>query len=255
MLKRYYVYAPDKTGHPFLFSPYSQVSSFKNTVFSHGIVDCGYNILMKKKEYSKGFFEEYIELIGSLRELYGKEKMWYVPPDYPCERKILGFKESIKERIDKTIENTIYFCDLGLDVKWLIPLQGWKLTDYLYCINQYKENKIDLTQVGIGTVCKRKKRKPITIILNGIKKELNSSWIHAFGLTKKYLFNVFFSIDSFDTASYTLGRFKYLNKSERPERWNYPNFLFNEWKKDIDTLINTLSVQSQLKMYYEDKEK
>lgn len=246
MLERYYVYAPDRTGHPYIFSPYSQYRSLLNTTFDHGIVDCGYSILMKDKEYPAEFFEKYESVIRELREVFPRSRIWYVPPDYPCERKILGFKESLKERVEKTISNPLKFTKLDLDVEWLIPIQGWVLSDYIYCIDRYQEEGINLEKVGVGTVCKRRRRKPIITVLRGIKNKLPEAWIHAFGLTKRFLWETFDYIDSFDTASYNLGRLKYLNDPERPDNWNSHIFQFNQWKKDVDDLIRRYSLQSKI---------
>jgi len=248
MLERYYAYAPDRTKHPYIFSPYSQYRSLINQEFEHGMLDCGYNILLKEKEYPSEFYVNYKKIICELESIFNKDKIMYVTPDYPCERDVLGFSESIHERIEKTIKNTLEFVDEKPETNWLIPLQGYNKEDYVYCIERYIEEEIPLNQVGVGTVCKRKEKTSIYAVLKTIRDRLPNAWIHAFGLTKAYLEDVIFFINSFDTASYTWGRFKYLpmDKSQRPERWNYPDFLFQEWKIGVDKIIETYKNQTRL---------
>lgn len=239
MIERYYVYAGDRTGHPYLFSPFKFAKTMKPQKFKHGIIDCGYHIIMTEKEYPDGFHGDYMETIQELGAFFGKEKIWFVPPDYPCERDVLGFKETIRERVDKTVSSVENYLDQGLDVTWLIPIQGWVLRDYLYCIEEMSERNIDLSRVGIGTVCKRNKRKPIVNILYGVRKRLNNSWLHAFGLTTRYLEKVIMPINSFDSASYNLWRLQYLGDKARPSDWNDRVRNFYKWKRVVDKKIET----------------
>lgn len=242
-LKRYYVYAPDATGHPFLFAPFTRTSSLSNLQFNHAIIDCGFSYLLKYQDYPENFLEDYLGILN--RTVDDKSKFWCVSPDYPCEPRFFSYT-SLEERIFKTVNNAEY-CVTKSSLCWMIPLQGLTVDDYLSCISLYEERGIDLDVVGIGTVCKRKNRQAIRTVIRKIRQQLPNSWIHAFGLTLSSLRDVKYLIDSFDSAAYNFQRMQWLANPFRPLNWKSHQRSFNTWKKKVDSVLNEVQQQSFLK--------
>jgi len=137
-MQHFYVYAGDRTEHPFLFAPFSHVHLFPKQ-FKHGIIDCGFSYLKKRQVYPENFIEDYIQILRKVIKKRGN-RFWCVPPDYPCEPKFFKY-DDIDKRIVQTIESTEK-CLTYKEIDWLIPIQGLRKKDYLHCIDVYQERGI-----------------------------------------------------------------------------------------------------------------
>jgi hypothetical protein len=139
--------------------------------------------------------------------------------DFPCEPQLsLG---TVEERIQKTVLNAKELAKLAENEELVMVLQGYRIDDYLSCINLYEKEDLSLDHVAIGSLCRRKSNKEIYGILNAIRKVLPNSKIHGFGLSLTAVkdFSIFQLIDSFDTQAWLWeiksNRFKTLKPYER----------------------------------------
>lgn len=124
---------------------------------------------------------EYAAEVKRFRDEVGRMD-FAAPQDWMCEPGMIEKTGlSVEEHQRRTIDNFLELRSLGCDV---IPvIQGWKLDDYLRCIEAYDAKSIDLRTyetVGIGSVCRRNREKEIEAIINTIASV--GIRCHAFGV-------------------------------------------------------------------------
>lgn len=100
--------------------------------------------------------------------------------DYPCDERLISGL-SIKERVEKTADNTAELIDY---IPNLVPvLQGKTYDDYVYSLKLYEERDLLKEYIGIGSICIRKKTSEIVRIVKNLYHRLpRNTKIHCFGL-------------------------------------------------------------------------
>jgi hypothetical protein len=93
---------------------------------------------------------------------------WVAPQDWMCEPAITAKTgRTIRDHQHATVASV---CDLRARVEGVpvVPvLQGWRLGDYLRCVELYDAAGIDLTAeptVGLGSVCRRQATREIAVL-------------------------------------------------------------------------------------------
>ena len=191
------------------------------------MIDSGaYDLLIRGKLEEYPFSpKEYANAIKSL-EIHPN---YVVSMDYICSREE---KNNNKELIQKTIKNAeILRKEFGRDKKLcFIPVvQGYKLKDYLFCINDLVKKKVVINNdhIGIGSLVGRRNLKETREIIKSIYEYLRkndiSVNIHCFGLNlsvikNEEIFNMVNSIDSLAwTFPYRFGRVKVFTRERMIE--------------------------------------
>jgi hypothetical protein len=118
---------------------------------------------------------------------------WAAPMDWMCEPAVItggrmgplhfvGTHLSVAEHQRRTVNNHLELRALAPDLPIIPVLQGWRLVDYLHCVDLYTRAGIDLTRepvVGLGSVCRRQGTTEARVIV----EELATTGIrlHGFG--------------------------------------------------------------------------
>ncbi len=93
----------------------------------------------------------YAEEIGGLD--------WAAPQDWMCEPEALRRTgRDVAYHQAQSIASVLELRALAPTVHWVPVVQGWRLADYLACVEQYDKAGLDLRSepcVGIGSVCRR----------------------------------------------------------------------------------------------------
>jgi len=164
-------------------------------------VDCGgYTLLKSGVGHSP--IKEYVDYLRRWQpELYALR-------DYPCEPDLLDdLGETVESHQEKTIQDHKEMVDKTgeLDGKPVSVLQGWETSDYLHCIDRFREQGIPMNYVGVGSVCRRNAEAEIRDVLRNVRAELPDAHIHAFGVKTSVLSysDVPQLIDSADSLAYS----------------------------------------------------
>ena len=177
--------------------------------------------------------------------------------DYPCEPQILQkYNVTVKDQIHRTLEHHIKLLELSerleIKAKPIPVIQGWKIPDYLYCIDLFKEHGLITDYMAIGSTCRRTAVKETRNVILAVREELpNSIKLHAFGvklsvLNNKAVWDALYSADSsawdfwarfekrpLDTFNKSLETCrKYLEKIERLRR-----FFENQKVLEVNSLV------------------
>ncbi len=84
---------------------------------------------------------------------------WAAPQDWMCEPDMIRKTGlSIVEHQQRTVVSLLELRTIAPGVHWIPVIQGWRLADYLRCVELYAAAGIDLRAeptVGIGSVCRR----------------------------------------------------------------------------------------------------
>lgn len=111
---------------------------------------------------------EFADQVGELVEVMGRV-VWCAPQDYMCEPAVIGGGTfgrlhfvgtglSVREHVERTVQNALDLRALRPDLPWLYVVQGYTIDDYLLCLDLYRSAGVDLAAqpvVGIGSVCRR----------------------------------------------------------------------------------------------------
>jgi len=145
--------------------------------------------------------EEYLKYVKKVKATM------FALRDYPCEPQILEkYKITAKDQINRTLKNHIKLLELmdkfNVFSRPIPVIQGWKLEDYLYCLDLFKEHGLIFDYIAIGSLCRRASTKTIRKIILTLRKEL-PKWIriHGFGvkldvLKDKATWEAVYSVDS-----------------------------------------------------------
>ncbi len=126
---------------------------------------------------------EYAQAVARYAQQIGR-LAWAAPQDWMCEPVILARTGlSIAEHQARTIDNYCLLRQLAPTLPFVPVVQGWRLGDYLACVDRYAAAGIDLAAaplVGLGSVCRRQ----ATGEIGAIAAELAAAGLrlHGFGV-------------------------------------------------------------------------
>ena len=114
---------------------------------------------------------------------------WASPQDWMCEPAMLARTgRSVADHQAATVDNYCTLRQLAPGLPFIPVLQGWRLGDYLACLDRYAAAGIDLAAeplVGLGSVCRRQASGEIGAIV----AELAAAGLrlHGFGVKQRGL--------------------------------------------------------------------
>jgi len=118
--------------------------------------------------------DDYLELVDRIQPHH------WATMDFPCEPNIL-MNMSVDERIERTIENTIYL-QRHPSPGFLPVVQGWELGDYALCLDLMSKAGIGLQYIGIGSVCRRCSSGILVSIVRLVAGLVPRAKLHGFGI-------------------------------------------------------------------------
>lgn len=133
---------------------------------------------------------------------YSDRFEWAAVMDFACEEQFDDIY-SVDERIDKTIENTIYHFDKDPDYDLIPVLQGRLIHQYLECYDRLKDHGIPVDRVGLGTVCRVSESDKIAWLENKLRKNTEIEWMHGFGVKITAIKNGV-GFESMDSAAWAM---------------------------------------------------
>lgn len=147
----------------------------------------------------------YVEAARRYMDEIGRMQ-WAAPQDWMCEPGMLGktgLTVGWHQRF--TVQNFCLLRQMAPDVNFIPVLQGWRLDDYLRCIDLYREAGVDLASfrtIGLGSVCRRQHTEEIAEIVG----ELSSLGLrlHGFGVKIQGLASYRSMLTSSDSMSWSL---------------------------------------------------
>jgi hypothetical protein len=127
--------------------------------------------------------QRYAELVSELHDRMGGLD-WIAPQDWMCEPFITEKTgKTVEEHLELTVAN-------GLELRRLLPdkpvkfvVQGYRIDQYLRCVDLYRQAGVDLAAepfVGVGSVCRRESTDEILDVF----RELHGAGLrmHGFGV-------------------------------------------------------------------------
>lgn len=119
----------------------------------------------------------------------------FVTMDWMCEPHIIEKTGlSIKDHLNRTIDAHIKIKEkidhMNIKSDFMGTIQGWKIDDYLKCIDMLKEHGLIEEHLGIGSICRRNADKEILKIIKTIHGELPNVKLHGFGIKLSLLKSV-----------------------------------------------------------------
>lgn len=169
--------------------------SFSNLFIDSG----GFQLIGKFGEYPFTT-DDYVSFVNKISPDY------CATLDYPCDgldRIMPHIKLTNKERIERTVNNSISILDHDVDAKVIPVIQGYSLDEYQYCLDRLKEQGLMRGRMAVGSVCIRKRKQEVKDILRLIRK-CTSAKLHVFGLNMVFLHDdeIRTLVDSFDTFAW-----------------------------------------------------
>jgi hypothetical protein len=114
---------------------------------------------------------DYVAAVRRYREEIGGLE-WAAPQDWMCEPFMLaktGLSVAVHQA--RTVTNYLELRDLAPDLPFIPVLQGWRLDDYLRCVEMFERAGVDLASerlVGVGSVCRRQATGEIEVIVHSL---------------------------------------------------------------------------------------
>lgn len=156
------------------------------------IIDCGIFEYYSKYHtfpYSK---QQYTGFLNKVSPTYGVCMDMICLPENLLVDEEKNYNTNYK-RIDLTVKNAKYNIQNAKNYIPVSVIQGYKLEEYLYCIEEMKNNDCLTPFLGIGSLAVRKKTNDILPILKGISSKIKSIdskiKLHGFGLSFSVLRN------------------------------------------------------------------
>ena len=90
---------------------------------------------------------------------------------------------SVTEHQHRTVENYLALRQLAPSLPFIPVVQGWRLPDYLACVDLYASAGVDLAalpRVGLGSVCRRQSTAEIAVIVTILAAR--GLRLHGFGI-------------------------------------------------------------------------
>lgn len=146
-------------------------------------LDCGGFTMLNK-------FGDYPFSIVNLANLIIRTKPhFYAPNDYPCEPEItrsLGLMTNT-QRIEATVRNTIEMAEYENQLPGqMVPvIQGYTLSEYLYCLQLHAEAGTIRDYMAVGSMCRRISNDELSNLIPGIYRaaqKVGCAKLHFFGL-------------------------------------------------------------------------
>jgi len=106
---------------------------------------------------------------------------WAAIMDLACEPAFDG-DMTVKERQDRTLENTIAHFELEPEYPLLPVLQGRTVQQWLEYHDRLKDHGIPTEYVGVGTLCRQSSTKQIAKIESQLRAGTNIKAMHGFGV-------------------------------------------------------------------------
>lgn len=132
---------------------------------------------------------------------HADEVEWAAPMDYACEERF-DTMWSAEDRVEATIENTIKQHKMDRDYDLLPVLQGRTVDEYVECARRFQSAGIDISKVGLGTVCRMSSSQEIVRVEHEIRERVDEiDHIHGFGV-KVNAYKLGASFDSADSAAW-----------------------------------------------------
>lgn len=157
--------------------------------------------IAKEKETHAPFYPWTVDEYHEWLQANADEIEWAATMDYACEERF-DCLWNVEERIDATIENTVDLWHRERDYKLLPVLQGRSVEEYIECAERLKERGVDVSHVGLGTVCRISSSKKIVTTVEGVKESVPEiERIHGFGI-KVNSFKYGADVDSSDSAAW-----------------------------------------------------
>lgn len=132
---------------------------------------------------------------------HSAEVEWAAAMDYACEER---FDElwSVEDRVDATIENTVDLWQRDRDYDLLPVIQGRSVDEYVDCAERLMDHGVDVSHVGLGTVCRISSSKEIVRVVEAVKRRVPEiERIHGFGIKVKS-FQHGVDVDSADSMAW-----------------------------------------------------
>lgn len=174
--------------------------------------------------------------------------------DYPCEPAVQREPhETNYDRIERTIENATRLMELDSEINWVMVIQGYKVEEYLYCIDRIREQGLFTDLTAIGSVCIRKKIGEAREIIYQVRKAV-PGWVklHGFGVNLRFLRDnvIFYSLHSVDTGAWSMR----MERGKRPweDRRIYPSTkeerleCYRAYKRRVERLLEGKRKQTAL---------
>jgi hypothetical protein len=118
----------------------------------------------------------YAEQIGGLE--------FAAPQDWMCEPFMIERTGlSVAEHLHRTVANYLTLRHLAPELPVIPVVQGWRLADYLACLELYTSAGVDLAalpRVGLGSVCRRQSTAEIAVIVTELARR--GLRLHGFGV-------------------------------------------------------------------------
>jgi hypothetical protein len=96
------------------------------------------------------------------------------PQDWMCEPFMIARTGlSVAEHLHRTVDNYVTLRRLAPDLPVIPVVQGWRLADYLTCVDLYASAGVDLAalpRVGLGSVCRRQSTAEIAVIVTELAR-------------------------------------------------------------------------------------
>jgi hypothetical protein len=112
------------------------------------------------------------------------ELAWAAPQDWMCEPWITAKTGlTVAAHQARTVANYLRLRDLAPELPFVPVLQGWRLGDYLHCVDLYRAASVDLAAapvVGLGSVCRRQSTREAAQIVAALR-DAGVDRLHGFG--------------------------------------------------------------------------
>ncbi|WP_433019968.1 DUF7221 family queuine tRNA-ribosyltransferase-like protein [Kribbella sp. CA-294648] len=126
---------------------------------------------------------QYADRVRRYRDEVG-QLLWAAPQDWMCEPWILSKTgRSLLDHQRRTVGNYLQLREIAPDLPFVPVLQGWRLDDYLVCVELYSKAGVDLAAaqvVGLGSVCRRQATNEAVTIIDALRAA-GVERLHGFG--------------------------------------------------------------------------
>jgi hypothetical protein len=130
---------------------------------------------------------------------------WASPQDWMCEPVMLARTgRTVADHQALTVDNYCTLRQLAPRLPFIPVLQGWRLADYLACVDRYSAAGVDLAAVplvGIGSVCRRQEPREIGAIVTELANL--GLRLHGFGVKRRGLAVYADSLASADSMAWS----------------------------------------------------
>jgi hypothetical protein len=132
---------------------------------------------------------------------------WAAPQDWMCEpEQLVRSGLTVAEHQARTVGNFLELRALDPGLPIIPVIQGWKLRDYIACIERYEAAGIDLAAepiVGLGSVCRRQSTGEIAALVTEIAAM--GLTLHGFGVKTDGLHSYGYYLASADSQAWSDG--------------------------------------------------